>query len=295
MSKNLLIRGLQTGVVSGCVLVLISVDAHHAAPWQAGPAMKEDLANDHIKKAKEAYDTKRFRVAKEEAQRALKLKKDSPEANLLLALAYRNLNKPKDSLKYAKEAVKYRQEYADAHYLLAVLLYDKNELEPASAELSRAISQGARFSNAYVLKGTLELLAGRNQSALQTYKEALKLASPNDALLPQLRERATALENYIEFTTHRSNASLKGPVLLNFPAPRYTEAARQNRVQGAVRAAVLINEQGTVNSVILLSHLGWGLDEEAIIAVQRLKFSPATRDAKPVSFWKPVLIEFNLR
>jgi tetratricopeptide (TPR) repeat protein len=181
--------------VSGCVLVLLSADAQHAAALQAGRPVKEDATGEHIIRAKEAYDTKRFSDARKEAQLALKSKKDSPEANLLLAFAYKQLSKPKDSLKYAREAVKYRHQYPEAHYLLAALFYDRNELGPASEELSLAISQGARFSNAYVLKGTLDLLAGRNQTALQAYKEALKLASPTDALLPQLRERTTALEN----------------------------------------------------------------------------------------------------
>jgi Tfp pilus assembly protein PilF len=70
--------------------------------------VKEDAAGEHIIRAKEALDTKRFSDARKEAQLALKSKKDSPEANLLLAFAYKQLSKPKDSLKYAREAVKYR-------------------------------------------------------------------------------------------------------------------------------------------------------------------------------------------
>src|SRR5881396_3094913 len=192
MSTNLLIAVLRRRVVSGCFLVLLSVDAQQAAALQVGRATSEDSARDQINRAKEAYDQKRFSDARKQAQLALKSKKDSPEANLLLALAYRQLNKPEESLKYAREAVKYRHEYPEAHYLLAILFYDRNELGPGSDELSRAMSQGARFSDSYVLMGTLELIAGRNQTALQAYKEALKVASPNDALLPQLRERVAA-------------------------------------------------------------------------------------------------------
>lgn len=282
-------------VVVCWLLLLLSEDAFPALARQGVQPQQEDTADNHIRIGKEAFDANNFGVAKQEAQRALKLKKDSPEANLLLALTYRKQNKSKDSLKYAKQAIAYRQDYADAHYLLAFLYFDRNEITVASAELGLAMSQGVRYANAYVLMGTLELLAGRNKNALDAYQLALKVMPPNDPFLPTLRERTSALENYIDFGSDRNNLSYQRPVLLNFPMPHYTETARQNRVQGKIRAAVLINEKGAVSSVILLSHLPDGLDDQSILAARQLKFEPATRAGKPVPFWQKVDVEFHLR
>lgn len=293
MKEKTDISRFRVAVVMSLALLFLSPNAFPAVRWQAAPAKKEDTADDHIKKGREAFDAKNFSVAKQEAQRAMKLKKDSPEANLLLALVYRNQGKPTDSLKYAKKAINYRQDYADAHLLVAFLFFDKDELKASSTELDLAMSQGLRFSNAYVLKGTLELLAGRNKNALESYQEAVKLAAPTDRFLPNIRERAAALENYIEFGARSDNALYKQPVLLNSPMPRYTETARRNGVRGRIRAAVLINEHGGVSAVILLSHLPDGLDDQAIAAAQQLNFRPATKAGNPVSFWKSVVIEFN--
>jgi len=77
--------------------------------------------------------------------------------------------------------------------------------------------------------------------------------------------------------------------------PLYTEEARQRGVQGKVKMAVLVDEQGRVASVLIFSRLGYGLDAEAVKAAQRLRFSPATREGKPVPFWSPLIVEFNLR
>jgi len=70
---------------------------------------------------------------------------------------------------------------------------------------------------------------------------------------------------------------------LSMVRPSYTDSARHARVQGRVRIELLVNESGEVTSVRLLDGLGFGLDEAAMGAVRRLRFSPATRCNKPVA------------
>jgi len=85
------------------------------------------------------------------------------------------------------------------------------------------------------------------------------------------------------------------PILLNNPQPRYTEEARKNKIQGTVLVRVLIGSDGTVKRVVVVRPLPDGLDEQAILAAYQLRFKPAMKSGQPVSFWKPVAIEFNLR
>jgi TonB family protein len=85
------------------------------------------------------------------------------------------------------------------------------------------------------------------------------------------------------------------PILLNNPQPRYTEEARKNKIQGTVLVRVLIGTDGAVKRVVVVRPLPDGLDEQAIQAAYQLRFKPAMKSGQPVSFWKPVAIEFNLR
>ncbi|MEK6324684.1 MAG: energy transducer TonB [Acidobacteriota bacterium] len=87
----------------------------------------------------------------------------------------------------------------------------------------------------------------------------------------------------------------QGPVLLNNPQPRYTEEARKNKIQGTVLVRVLIGNDGLVKRVTVTRGLPDGLSEQAIQAAYQLRFKPAMKSGQPVSFWKPVAIEFNLR
>src|SRR5690349_7917242 len=99
----------------------------------------QGLFEEHIQKGKAAYEAKNYKLAREEAQQALKLKKDSLDANLLLALALKFPHKPDDAIKYAKKATRYGPQSTDAHYLLAVLLYEKDNLKEAGTELDNAM------------------------------------------------------------------------------------------------------------------------------------------------------------
>ena len=85
------------------------------------------------------------------------------------------------------------------------------------------------------------------------------------------------------------------PQPLNNPRPNYTEAARQNKIQGNIRAKVLVGPDGGVRKVTLLSHLPDGLDEEAIAAAYKLRFRPAMKNGQGVAFWVTVDIGFTLR
>jgi TonB family protein len=85
------------------------------------------------------------------------------------------------------------------------------------------------------------------------------------------------------------------PVPLNRPRPNYTEAARKNRVQGLIRARVLVGADGSVQRVIVTRGLADGLDEEAIAAAYQMQFKAATKNGRSIACWVTVEIEFNLR
>ena len=84
------------------------------------------------------------------------------------------------------------------------------------------------------------------------------------------------------------------PIPLNNPQPRYTEEARDNKIEGNVTMRVLIGADGQVKRVRIVRGLPDGLDEQAIQAAYQLRFTPAMKDGKPVAYWMPVVVEFSL-
>ena len=84
------------------------------------------------------------------------------------------------------------------------------------------------------------------------------------------------------------------PVMLNRPHPRYTDDARHRGVSGKVTMRVLVGFDGEVKQVNVISGLPYGLSEQAVEAVRSARFKPAMKDGRPVDYWLPIEIEFNL-
>jgi len=85
------------------------------------------------------------------------------------------------------------------------------------------------------------------------------------------------------------------PMALNAPRPNYTEEARKNKIQGVVRARVLVGIDGIVKQVRIIRGLPDGLNEEAIRAAMQMRFRPAMRNGQAVAYWSLLDVEFNLR
>ena len=84
------------------------------------------------------------------------------------------------------------------------------------------------------------------------------------------------------------------PTPVRLPPPRYTEAARQEKIQGTVMLRVLIGADGDVKAARVISGLPDGLNEKAIEAARESKFKPAMKDGKPVAYWMVLRMTFNL-
>ena len=79
------------------------------------------------------------------------------------------------------------------------------------------------------------------------------------------------------------------------PEPSYTRDARKNKIEGTVILKCVFASNGKVTNIHVISGLPDGLTERAVKAAQKIKFTPATRDGKPVSMWMQLEYNFNLR
>jgi TonB family protein len=76
--------------------------------------------------------------------------------------------------------------------------------------------------------------------------------------------------------------------------PRYSEAAKNARLEGSVLLSIVINEDGIPRNISVVKSLGMGLDENAKECVAKWRFNPATKDGKPVASLANVQVNFVL-
>ena len=88
---------------------------------------------------------------------------------------------------------------------------------------------------------------------------------------------------------------VSAPEKIFAPQPRYSEDARQGRVQGVVILQAIIDRLGEVNQIQVLKGLPLGLTESAIETVKQWRFKPATQNGKPVSVYLNLLINFSVQ
>lgn len=82
--------------------------------------------------------------------------------------------------------------------------------------------------------------------------------------------------------------------LLRKAMPEYPRAARQQGIEGNIVLSLVIDDQGRVVKVRVIKGLGHGLDEAAVSAVRKTRWSPATLDGHPVRTTRRFNVRFTL-
>jgi TonB family protein len=88
-------------------------------------------------------------------------------------------------------------------------------------------------------------------------------------------------------------ASLR-PTILYREKAKYTEEARQNKIQGTVVLQVVFNVNGSITDIRVIRSLPDGLTEKAIEAARKIRFNPAVKNGTPVSVRGQLEFTFNL-
>ncbi len=72
----------------------------------------------------------------------------------------------------------------------------------------------------------------------------------------------------------------------------FTNFAERDRVQGALLLGIFVDEEGVPHRISVARPLGYGLDERAVEAVAKWRFTPGMRDGKPVATGVVVQLDF---
>lgn len=94
---------------------------------------------------------------------------------------------------------------------------------------------------------------------------------------------------------YRPGSGVEPPRLLREVKPDYTEDARRRGLEGDVVLEIVVRSDGRVGDMRILQSLGAGLDQQAVQAVRRWQFAPATRRGRAVDVVVEVAVEFKLR
>jgi TonB family protein len=84
------------------------------------------------------------------------------------------------------------------------------------------------------------------------------------------------------------------PTILYRERAKYTEQARQNKVQGTVLLTIIFGADGRIQDIRTVRGLPYGLTETSIEAAQKIRFHPAVLNGKPVSVRATLEFTFNL-
>jgi TonB family protein len=87
---------------------------------------------------------------------------------------------------------------------------------------------------------------------------------------------------------------VKAPRLLHKVEPKYTEQARDAKLEGKVVLKVVITKKGEPTGITVLQSLEPGLDANAVDAVSQWLFEPGTRKGEPVAVQATIEVNFRL-
>jgi len=82
--------------------------------------------------------------------------------------------------------------------------------------------------------------------------------------------------------------------ILSKPKPTYTDEGRKRHIEGEVQLDVVFMANGQIKVLGVTRGLGYGLDEAAIQAAQKIQFLPAKRGGQPVDYQAKLRILFQL-
>jgi protein TonB len=165
-------------------------------------------------------------------------------------------------------------------------------LVPAVA--SRAIAPPVAPSAVPVVASYPASLDGLADRSLATASATLPTESPIDATPQKARPMSEVIGYRYERAEDGGSVDVK-PKILYSPKPIYPDKALRYQVAGKVRLSVILGSDGSVRNLQVVSSLGYGLDDAAKDAASRIKFVPAQRGGKAVSFRTIVEISFELR
>lgn len=113
-------------------------------------------------------------------------------------------------------------------------------------------------------------------------------------LTGKTKEKRKKDDNVSDEINKSEMGNSKELIVLFKPRPMYTDRARQEAEKGIVRFQVSLSAEGKIGKIIVNKDLRYGLTENAIRALKRMRFIPAEKDNISVSSEKYIEYSFSI-
>jgi TonB family protein len=116
------------------------------------------------------------------------------------------------------------------------------------------------------------------------------LSAPSARVCPNVRQ-GNSDEAGPVFTV---GGGVKPPRIIYQPQPDFPEKARKHQHTGTVTIRAIVGIDGKVHNARVVRRAGWGLDEQALAAVNQWLFETPTKDGCKVAVYLDVEVNFAL-
>ena len=139
--------------------------------------------------------------------------------------------------------------------------------------------------------------AGKNIYGLQLRSSPTQTLTARP-LAPE--EVQLALDDHSGKTPHNGDLKIEhvggdvsAPIPLNHVEAVFTDAAREAKYQGICSISLIVDRNGLPQNAKVLKPLDYGLDQNALAAVNKYRFKPAVKSGEPVSVMITVKVNFR--
>jgi TonB family protein len=161
---------------------------------------------------------------------------------------------------------------------------------------STAVLMGKTQPKTSLVQVKVSLLSSNKEKGGPTEEFTFPLPESKNALSGFDPITRLVFEDKLSSTSTPYRAGVGGvtqPACEYCPDPNYAKAALEASFNGTVLMDVLLSAEGQASQVTILRGAPFGLNEEAISAVRRWRFKPATLNGKPVPV--KVTVEIGMR
>jgi len=262
-------------------LSLIKTGRLREAETALGKSLALDSSQVKARKALAQIFIVRGKLAEAVRQAEYVISLDAPDAEIYYVLGLANLRfgKSDAALENAEQSLKYDDKFAASNLLKAQALMSRKTEPTDYAAISEKLRAATESFDNYI----------------QLSKESIDLSF--------WREQRENLKYFINYYDEKQNSSVDlkdnkihalTPIkILSKRYPAFTDQARNAGATGSVNLLVTFADSGEISRVLVLSNLGYGLDEEAIKCAKAIKFESEMQNGKPVTAVKMITYSFS--
>ncbi|MDQ3131656.1 MAG: energy transducer TonB [Acidobacteriota bacterium] len=149
-------------------------------------------------------------------------------------------------------------------------LYEKGEYQKAAEVLQKAVTTNEKDRKSWLYLGMTYIKLDNKKEAVKSFEKADKI---------------NFKQSEIDKTTFK---------IISKPRANYTDEARRNSVSGTIKFAVEFGADGEIKEIFPFKKLPYGLTENTVESVRKIKFEPASKDGKAVSYITIVSYSFTI-